>query len=77
VQQHVVDRHYSLDLKPWSARTPYVYAHADLAQKYSVGLQEIFISETGCAPRKKIFPALILEVLLLSTSKVYRPYSKS
>jgi hypothetical protein len=40
----MVDRHYSLDLKPWSARTLYVYAHADLAQKYSIGLQEIFVS---------------------------------
>jgi hypothetical protein len=40
----MVDRHYSLNLKPWSARTLYVYAHADLAQKYSVGgLQEIFV----------------------------------
>jgi hypothetical protein len=36
----MVDRHYSLNLKPWSARTVYVYAHADLAQKYSVVLQE-------------------------------------
>jgi hypothetical protein len=35
MQQHMVDRHYSLNLKPWSARTLYVYAHADLAQKYS------------------------------------------
>ena len=43
-QQHMVDRHYSLNLKPWSATTLYVYAHADLAQKYSVGLQEIFVS---------------------------------
>jgi hypothetical protein len=36
----MVDRHYSLNLKscPWSARTLYVYAHADLAPKYSVGL---------------------------------------
>jgi hypothetical protein len=33
-----------LNLKPWSDRTLYVYAHADLAQKYSVGLQEIFVS---------------------------------
>jgi hypothetical protein len=31
----MVDRHYSLNLKPWLARTLYVYAHADLAQKYS------------------------------------------
>jgi hypothetical protein len=53
----MVDRHYSLHLKPWSAGTLYVYAHADLAQKYSIGLQEIFVS--GYAPRKKmIFPAL-------------------
>jgi hypothetical protein len=43
----MIDRHYSLNLKP--ARTLYVYAHADLAQKYSVGLRE-----PGCAPRKKI-----------------------
>ena len=40
-QQHMVDRH-SLNLKPWSART--LYAYADLAQKYSVGLQKIFVS---------------------------------
>jgi hypothetical protein len=39
----MVDKHYSLNLKPWSARTLYVYAHADLAQKYSVGLQEFFV----------------------------------
>jgi hypothetical protein len=33
-----------LNLRPWSARTLYVYAHADLAQKYSVhGLEEIFV----------------------------------
>jgi hypothetical protein len=43
----MVDRHYSLNLKPWSARTLHVYAHADLAQKYSVGLG-----------RKLFFPAL-------------------
>jgi hypothetical protein len=40
----MVDRHYFLNLKPWSARTLYVYAHADLAQKYSVGQQGIFVS---------------------------------
>jgi hypothetical protein len=43
-QQHMVDRHYFLNLKPWSARALYIYEHADLAQKYSVGLQEIFVS---------------------------------
>jgi hypothetical protein len=40
----MVDRQFSLNFKPWSARTLYVYAHADLAQKYSVGLQEIIVS---------------------------------
>jgi hypothetical protein len=36
-QQHMVDRHYSL--KPWSARTLYDYAHANLAQilRWSAG----------------------------------------
>jgi hypothetical protein len=61
----MVDRHYSLNLKPWSARTRYVYAHADLAQKYSVDLQEIFVPT--CAPRKKILffcPAVLLLMIL-------------
>jgi hypothetical protein len=48
----MVDRHYFLNLKPWSARTLYVYARADVAQKYSVGLQEFFVSR--CAAKKKI-----------------------
>jgi hypothetical protein len=50
----MVDRHYSLNLKPWSARTLYVYAHADLAQKYSVGLQEIFVSRL-CSQEENAF----------------------
>jgi hypothetical protein len=50
----MVDRHYSLNLKPWSASTLYVYAHADLAQNYSVGLQEIFISML-CSQEEKSF----------------------
>jgi hypothetical protein len=54
----MVDRHYSLNLKPWSARTLYVYAHADLAQKYSNTIIKEILSP-GCAPWKKIFfPAL-------------------
>jgi hypothetical protein len=52
----MVDRHYSLNLKPWSATTLYVYAHADLAKKYSVGLQEIFVSRL-CS-QEDFFPAL-------------------
>ena len=42
----------------------YVYAHADLAQKYFVGLQEFFVpmlSPNFCLPgRKLFFPALLL-----------------
>jgi hypothetical protein len=53
-KQHMVDRHYSLNLKPWSATTLYVYAHADLAQKYSVGLQEIFVSRL-CSQEENYF----------------------
>jgi hypothetical protein len=48
------DRYYSLNLRPWSARTlyMYVYTHADLAQKYSVGLEEIFVSNFWLLGRK-------------------------
>jgi hypothetical protein len=54
-QQHIVDRHYSLNLKPWSARTLlYVYAHADLAQKYSVALHEICVSSL-CSQEENYF----------------------
>jgi hypothetical protein len=61
-QQHIVDRHYSLNLKPWSARTLYVYAHADLAQKYSVALQEICVS--SLLPGWKLFfPALTVHYI--------------
>jgi hypothetical protein len=61
----MVDRHYSLNLKPWSARTLYVYAHADLAQKYSVGLQEIFVSRLcSHAERKLFFPALYPKIVI-------------
>jgi hypothetical protein len=49
-----MDRHKSLILRPWSARTLYVYAHADLAQKYSVGLQEIFVSRL-CSQEENSF----------------------
>jgi hypothetical protein len=42
------------DLKPWSAITLYVYAHADLAQKYSVGLQEISVSRL-CSQEENSF----------------------
>jgi hypothetical protein len=50
-----------LNSKPWSARTLYVYAHADLAQKYSVGLQEIFVTMQVVLPgRKLFFPALLI-----------------
>jgi hypothetical protein len=54
----MVDRHYSLNLKPWSARTLYVYAHADLEQKYSVGLQEMFASRL-CFQEENVFPVCV------------------
>jgi hypothetical protein len=52
----MVDRHYYLNLKPWSARTlpVHVYAHADLVYKYSVGLQEIFVSRL-CSQEENYF----------------------
>jgi hypothetical protein len=43
-----------LEFKTWSARTLYVYAHADLAQKYSVCLQEIFVSRL-CSQEENSF----------------------
>jgi hypothetical protein len=49
----LVDRHYSLNLKPCDARTLF-YAHADLAQKYSVSLQEIFVSRL-CSQEENSF----------------------
>jgi hypothetical protein len=33
--------------------------YADLAQKYSVGLQEIFVSKVVLSGRKFFFPALV------------------
>ena len=56
VQQHMVDKH-SLNLKPWSARTLYVYAHADLAQKYSNTNKGNFCLQV-VLPGKFFFPAL-------------------
>jgi hypothetical protein len=35
-------------------------AHADLAQKYSVGLQEIFVSSLCSQKENSFFPALLL-----------------
>jgi hypothetical protein len=61
----MVDRHYSLNLKPWSARTLYVYAHADLAQKYSVGLQEIFVSRL-CFQEENYFSCPVRISILLN-----------
>jgi hypothetical protein len=52
----MVDRHYFLNLKSWSARTLYVYAHADLAQKYSSAGN--FCLQVVLPGRKLFFPAL-------------------
>jgi hypothetical protein len=50
----MVDRHYSLNLKPWSARTLYVYAHADLAQKHSNTNKGNFVSRL-CSQEENFF----------------------
>jgi hypothetical protein len=36
----------------------FIYAHADLAQNYSVGLQEIFVSRLCSQEEKLFFPTL-------------------
>jgi hypothetical protein len=56
----MVDRHYSLKLKPWSARTLYVYAHADLAQKILRWSAGNFCLQVVLPGRKFFFPALSL-----------------
>ena len=70
----MVDRLYSLNLKPWSARTLYVYAHADLAQKLSVGLHEILVSRL-CSQEENYFflscPGAVLEFHNVLTSSAY------
>jgi hypothetical protein len=49
------EQHMVVEFKTrWSARTLYVYAHADLAQKYPVGLQEIFVSRL-CSQEENSF----------------------
>jgi hypothetical protein len=69
-QQYMVDRHYSLNWKPSSARTLCVYAHADLAQKYSVDLQEIFVSRL-CSQEENSFFLPCLSQPSLSTFPVW------
>jgi hypothetical protein len=64
----MVDRHYSLNLKPWSARTLYVYAHTDLAQKYSVGLQEIFVSMFCFQEENSFFLPWLHELITVTSS---------
>jgi hypothetical protein len=68
----MVDRHYSFNLKPWSARTLCVYAHADLAQKYFVGLQGNFCLQVVLPRRKFFFPALDEK---LAKSFLYIPFA--
>jgi hypothetical protein len=73
----MVDRHFSLNLKPWSARTLYVYAHADLAQKYSVGLQEILVSRLCSQEENSFFLPWFTDTsipLLKSLNKRYFMY---
>jgi hypothetical protein len=54
------DRHYSLNSKSWSATVEhYMFMHIGLAQKYSVGLQEIFVSRL-CSEEENSLPCWIL-----------------
>jgi hypothetical protein len=54
-----------------------MHAHADLAQKYSVGLQEIFVSRL-CSQEEHFFPALRTELAVDEwefRAKIYIHYS--
>jgi hypothetical protein len=52
----MVDRLLFLEFKTMvSYRTLYVYAHVDLAQKYSVDLQEIFVSRLSSQEENSFF----------------------
>ena len=57
------DRHYSLNLKPWSART-LLFTH----KKYSVGLQEMFVSRLCSQEENSFFPPWACELTLVSFS---------
>jgi hypothetical protein len=50
-QQHMVDRHYSLNLKPWSEH--YMFMHMQMYHKDTPLVCRKFLSP-GCTPRKKI-----------------------
>jgi hypothetical protein len=65
-QQHMVDRHYSLNLKPWSARTLYVYAHADFSTTILRLSARNICLQVVLPGRKFFFPALTVPYLLFS-----------
>jgi hypothetical protein len=52
-QQHMVNRHYSLNLKQWSARTLYVLCTCRFSTK-TLRLQEIFVSRL-CSQEENSF----------------------
>jgi hypothetical protein len=54
----MVDRHYFLNLKPWSARTLYVYAHALFSTKILRWSAGNFCLQVVLPERKFFFPAL-------------------
>jgi hypothetical protein len=64
----MVDRHYASNLKSWSARTLYVYAHADLAQKYSSAGN--FCLQVVLPGRKFFFPALPVAMASFTTASL-------
>ena len=72
----MVDRHYSLNLKPWSARTLYVYVRmyidADLIStkilRWSAGN---FCLQVVLPGRKLFFPALGIYNTMFSIIRLY------
>ena len=74
----MVDRQYSLNLTIWSTGTLFVYTHADLAQKYSVGLQEIFVSRLCSQEENSFFlPCMYTEGCRLLGKKLPEKYKEN
>jgi hypothetical protein len=65
-KQHMVDRHYSLNLKPWSARTLYVYRFSTKILRWSAGN---FCLQVVLEGRKLFIPALLLTLSYCNSCK--------
>jgi hypothetical protein len=69
-QQRMVDRHYSLNLKQWSARTLYVYTHVEFSTKTLRWSTGNFCLQVVLPGRKFFFPALFTKYLLYKKSDI-------